>query len=179
LAPLVALLAMALLPYARPMAPAVPAAVMVFLLAFAVMRVNTGTIFTMGLSYQPYPRTESLGLPRGGLDVPIEEAETYRVAVKVLRQHIRGDYTWASPDSPEIYFLSGLRNPTRTLFDFFDDRPVRTARLLATLEQYHVTAIALNNAPEFSARISGDLLAELERRYPYGTTVGKFQIRWE
>ncbi|GAC1491058.1 MAG: hypothetical protein NVS1B5_15980 [Gemmatimonadaceae bacterium] len=178
-APLVALLAVALLSYARPMAPAVPAALTAFLLAFAVMRVNTGTIFAMGLSYEPYPRTESLGLSRGGIEVPIKEAETYRAAVKVLRHHVRGDYTWASPDCPEVYFLSGLRNPTRSLFDFFDDERGRTARILTSLDQHRVTAIALNSAPEFSARISGDLLAELERRYPFATNVGKFQIRWE
>jgi hypothetical protein len=178
-APLVALLAMALLAYARPMAAAVPAALMVFLIAFAVIRVNTGTIFTMGLSYAPYPRTESLGLSRGGLDVPIEEAETYRVAVSALRQHVRGEYTWASPDCPEIYFLSGLRNPTRSLFDFFDDEPGRSTRILAALDRHRVTAIALNSAPEFSARVSGNLLTELERRYPFVTKVGKFQIRWE
>jgi hypothetical protein len=178
-APLVALLAAALLSRARPMAPAVPAAVMVFLIAFAVMRVNTGTVYTMGLWYQPYPPTAALELPRGGLDVPAGEAETYEVAAKILQQHARGEYTWASPDCPEVYFLSGLRNPTRSVFDFFDDERGRTARILATLDQHHVTAIALNSRPEFSARISGDLLAELERRYPFGANVGKFQIRWE
>ena len=178
-APLVALLATALLTRARPMAPAVPAAVMVFLIAFAVLRVNTGTIYTMGLWYQPYPPTAALDLPRGGLDVPAGEAEMYKVAVNLLEQHARGEYTWASPDCPEIYFLSGLRNPTRSVFDFFDDERGRTARILATLERHHVTAIVLNGRPAFSARISEDLFAELERRYPFGANVGKFQIRWE
>jgi hypothetical protein len=178
-APLVALLAAALLSRARPMALAVPAAVMVFLIAFAVLRMNTSTVYSMGLWYQPYPQTTALGLPRGGLDVPVGDAETYKVAVKVLQQHARGAYTWASPDCPEVYFLSGLRNPTRSVFDFFDDERGRTARILATLDQHRVTAIALNSAPEFSARISADLLGELERRYPFAASVGKFQIRWE
>jgi hypothetical protein len=178
-APLVALLAIALLPHARPMAPAVPAALMVFLIAFAVMRVNTSTLFGMGVLYRPYPQTRLLGLPRGGLDVPAREAEMYGIAVRVLQQHARGEYTWASPDCPEVYFLSGLKNPTRSLFDFFDDETGRTARILATLEQHGVTAIALNSAPQFTAGISEDLVAELERRYPFGANVGKFQIRWQ
>lgn len=178
-APLVALLATALLSRARPMAPVVPAAVTVFLIAFAVMRVNTGTVYTMGLWYQPYPPTATLDVPRGGLDVPAGDAEMYKAAVGILREHARGDYTWASPDCPEIYFLSGLRNPTRSLFDFFDDERDRTARILATLDQHRVTAITLNSRPAFSARISADLLAELVRRYPFGANVGKFQIRWE
>jgi hypothetical protein len=178
-APLVALLATGLLSRARPMAFAVPAAVMLFFIAFAVMRVNTGTVYTMGLWYQPYPQTAALGLPRGGLDVPAGEAETYKLAVNVLQQHARGEYTWASPDCPEVYFLSGLRNPTRSVFDFFDDESGRTARILAALDQHRVTAIALNSTPAFSPRVSGDLLAELARRYPFAETVGKFQIRWE
>jgi hypothetical protein len=178
-APLVALLAVALLRHARPMAPAVPIALIAFLIAFAVLRVNTGTVYTMGSWYQPYPPTAPVNLPRGDLDVPAGEAETYRVAVSMLQQHARGGYTWASPDCPEIYFLSGLRNPTRTLFDYLDDQTGRTARILATLEEHHVTAIALNSTPEFSGVTPKDLAGELERRYPFDATVGKFQIRWQ
>ena len=178
-APLVVLLAVALLPHARPMAPAVPALVMAFLIAFAVLRVNTSTLFGMGVLYQPYPLTASLGLSRGHLDVPAQEAVMYRVAVNTLQRHARGGYTWASPDCPEIYFLSGLRNPTRSLFDFFDDESGRTARILATLERRGVTAIVLNSAPQFTNGIAEDLVTELERRYPFGANIGKFQVRWQ
>jgi hypothetical protein len=178
-APLVALLAVALLPYGRPMATSVPLVVMLFLTAFAVARVNTSTLFGMGVLYQPYPLTASLRLPRGGLDVPARDAEMYHVAVRVLQQHARGGWTWASPDCPEIYFLSGLRNPTRSLFDFFDDAAGRTPRILAALERNGVTAIALNGDPQFSGNIPADLVAELERRYPFGANIGKFQIRWQ
>jgi hypothetical protein len=177
-AALVILTAVALLRYARPVAAPVPALVMGFLIAFAVLRVNTSTLFGMGILFQPYPHTASLGLPRGGLKVPADQAEMYHVAVRVLQQHARGGYTWASPDCPEIYFLSGLRNPTRSLFDFFDDEQGRTARILAALERTGVTAVALNSAPQFTAGIPGDLVAALEARYPFGANVGKFQIRW-
>ena len=178
-APLVALLAVALLPHARPMAPAVPASFLVFFIAFAVMRVNTSTLSGMGLVYQPYPRTASLGLPRGRLDVPAGDAAMYREAVQVLQQHARGGYTWASPDCPEVYFLSGLGNPTRSLFDFFDDDTGRTARILSALERHGVTAIALNSTPQFTAGIPEDLVNALEARYPFGANIGKFQIRWQ
>ena len=178
-APLVALLAAALYRYARPMAPAVPAALVVFLIAFAVLRVNTSMLFGMGVLYRPYAPTASLGLPRGGLDVPVGEAKMYRDAVVVLKRHARGGYTWAASDCPEIYFLSGLRNPTRVLFDFFDDEAGRTARILSALERTGVTAIALNGTPQFSPWFSSELIAELERRYPNGENLGKFQVRWQ
>jgi hypothetical protein len=32
----------------------------------------------------------------------------------------------ATPDCPEVYFLYGFRNPTRTLFDFGDEQAGRT-----------------------------------------------------
>ena len=177
-ATLVILGAVALLRYARPIAAPVPALAMCFLIAFAVLRVNTSTLFGMGILYQPYPRTASLGLPRGGLKVPADQAEMYHVAVRMLQQHAHGEYTWASPDCPEIYFLSGLRNPTRSLFDFFDDTQGRTARILAALERTGVTAIALNSDPQFTNGIPKDLVDALETRYPFGANVGKFQIRW-
>jgi 4-amino-4-deoxy-L-arabinose transferase and related glycosyltransferases of PMT family len=177
-AALAILVAGALLRYAQPIAARVPALVTAFLIAFAVLRVNTSTLFGMGVLYVPYPPTASLGLSRGGLEVPADQAATYHVAVRVLQQHARGGYTWASPDCPEIYFLSGLRNPTRTLFDFFDDPTGRTPRILQALERHAVTAVVLNRGPQFSPQVADDLVAAIEERYPYGADVGKFQVRW-
>ena len=177
-APLVVLTAAALYRYATPIASAVPALTTVFLIAFAVMRVNTSLLFGMGVLYQPYPRTLPLEMPRGGLSVPDYDANMYNAAVMVLHRYARGGYTWAAPDCPEIYFLSGLQNPTRTLFDFFDDPTGRDARILSALEQHGVTAVVLNRAPQFSANLTDAFVAELERRYPLGADVGKFQIRW-
>ena len=177
-APLVVLTAAALYRYAAPMASAVPALTTVFLIAFAVLRVNTSLLFGMGVLYQPYPRTLPLEMPRGGLSVPDYDANMYNAAVMVLHRYARGGYTWASPDCPEIYFLSGLQNPTRTLFDFFDDPAGRDARILGALEQHGVTAVVLNRAPQFSANLTDAFVSEIERRYPLGADVGKFQIRW-
>jgi hypothetical protein len=177
-AALVLLVAVALWRYAQPTAAFVPVLVSGFLIAFAVLRVNTSTLFGMGVLYQSYPRTASLGLPRGGLRVPADQAEMYHVAVTMLQEHARGGYTWASPDCPEIYFLSGLRNPTRSLFDFFDDATARTPRILDALDRHGVTAVVLNRGPQFSPQVADDLVAAIERRYPYGANVGKFQVRW-
>jgi hypothetical protein len=177
-APLVVLAAAALYSYAPPVATAVPALVTGFLIAFAVLRVNTSLLFGMGVLFQPYPPTAALMMPRGRLEVPARDAEMYHAVTMILRRHAKGDYTWASPDCPEIYFLSGLRNPTRTLFDFFDDPVRRTERVLASLDRHAVTAIVLNRAPQFSDNLPDDLVAELERRYPLGANAGKFQVRW-
>lgn len=178
-APLVALLAVALLPHLRPLPPAIPRAFAAFLIAFAVLRMNGSELFGMGVLYRPYAPVATLELPRAALRVPETDALMYRRAVAELLAHARGGYTWAAPDAPEIYFLSGLRNPTRTFFDFFDAEPGREAAILASLERHGVTAIAVNDAPQFSRAHSPALIEELGRRYPYSRTMGKFQIRWQ
>lgn len=177
-APLVVLCTVALLRYAPPMAKEVPALGVAFLTAFAVFRVNTSLLFGMGVLFVPYPPTASIGVPRAGLRIPDHEAAMYHMAVTMLQQHARGGYTWASPDCPEIYFLSGLRNPTRSLFDFFDDATGRTPRILEALARHDVTAVVLNRAPQFSPHVADDLVTAIEERYPYGANVGKFQVRW-
>jgi trans-aconitate methyltransferase len=79
---------------------------------------------------------------------------------------------------PEVYFLSGLKNPTRSLFDFFDDTTDRTARILGALDSHGVTAVVLNHYPAFSPKPSHDLVQAIEQRYPYAINVGPYQVRW-
>jgi hypothetical protein len=134
----------------------------------------------MGQRYRAPVATEPLAMPRAGIDVPTFQAAGYRELIATLRQHARGGYTWASPDSPEIYFLSGLRNPTRSLFEFFDDPRQRSTRVLSALEARGVTAVVLNRRPAFSPDLRNDpvLLAAVLRRYPYAEDFGPFEVRW-
>jgi hypothetical protein len=177
-APLTLLAAVALWHYLPPLGAALPATIAGFYIAFAVFRLNPTSLYTMGVAYRPYLETRPLPLERGGIDVPITHAEIYGHVIPLLQHYARGGYTWASPEMPEVYFLSGLRNPTRTLFEFLDDTTGYTARTLGLLESHHVTAIALNRTPRFSRRITPDLAAALETRYPYAADVGPIQVRW-
>ena len=177
-APLVALTAVALSRYLGPMPSAVPLSILGFYLAFPVLRTNDSTLATMGAVYRPYVETVPLGLPRGDLRVPTFHAEAYRRVVWLVQRHARGGYTWASPDMPEIYFLTGLKNPTRSLFEFFDEPTGRTARILEALDARGVTAIVMNRRPVFSAGLTDDLIEPLEERFPYAANAGPLQVRW-
>lgn len=178
-APLAALTVVALLAYLRPAGRALPASLLVFYVAFAVLWVNSSSLYGMGARHLPYLPTAPLHLDRGGLTVPDFQAAQYDALVPVLRQHARGEYVWASPDAPEVYFLSGFRNPTRSLFEFFDDPADHDARLLRSLDEHGVAVIAINHMPEFSPGISDALYDRLTERYPYGRMVGHFQVRWK
>lgn len=177
-APLVALVALALFGYMRPSHGAAPVLLIVFLGGFAVLRTNSSPLRSMGVNYEaPFPPA-TLALERGGIEVPQVHAIVYDSLVSLLRARAHGGYTWASPDAPEIYFLSGLRNPTRTLFDFFEDSTGRNARVLRALDAHGVTAVVLNTIPWFSPQITPAMNARLAARYPNVQMLGPFQLRW-
>jgi hypothetical protein len=177
-APLVALTALALYSYMQWSARIVPGLLIGFLVAFSALRNNGNPLQSIGFSPQPPRPMATLALGRGGIQVPKVHAEAYEVLVPMLRAHARGGYTWASPDTPEIYFLSGLRNPTRSLFEFFEDSTNGTARVLRTLDAHAVTAVVLNGAPSFSPPITRDMFLQLAAKYPHARNIGPFQLRW-
>ncbi|MFL5607921.1 MAG: glycosyltransferase family 39 protein [Gemmatimonadaceae bacterium] len=177
-APLVVLTIVALSRYLPPTPMAVPAMLLAFYGAFAVMRANRSTLGWMGTMYRPYFSTQRMATPRGEIDIAAFQNKVYTRVIFLLRQHARGGYVWAGPDVPEVYFLTGLKNPTRSLFDFFDDSAGHTARVLRALDSHGVTTVVLNRHVGFSGPITAPLDAELIRRYPFAESVGYFVVRW-
>ena len=150
-----------------------------FYLLFAAFRVEPGFVYIMGVEYRPDIQTQSLVLPRAGkLRVSPDQQETYDELIPLVQAHARNDYIYAAPDCPEIYFLSGLRNPTRTLFDFFDEPQGRTQRILNVIEGHSVNVVVLASEPPFSQPIAGELKDALIARFPNSETVGRFEVRW-
>jgi hypothetical protein len=152
----------------------------VFLLGFTALRLNPGFIRHLGFRPDPSTETALLHLPRaGGLHVSPEDRDLYETVVPMVEALARGPYIYATPDSPELYFLTGERNPTRTLFEFLDPHPeTRTARVLAELDRDSVNVVVINRSPLFSAPVSSDLVAGLQARYPMARTVGRFLVVW-
>ncbi len=150
-----------------------------FYLLFAVLLVTPGFIYAMGYRYQPDPETRRLTLPRaGGLRVAPSQVQEYEHLIPVVQDHAAGEYIYAAPDCPEVYFLSRLRNPTRNIFDFLDKPAGRTARILSALETHHVKVVAILTQPPFSGPLEPDLKAALTERFPDSTLVGRFEVRW-
>jgi hypothetical protein len=154
------------------------AAALGFYFLFALMRVNPGFIYQMGSGYVRDDQTELLALERAGIRVNSRSKQQYEQLVATLRHHASGGFTYATPDCPEVYFLAGLRNPTRTIFEFLDSSSNRTSAVLEALNRHRVRAIALNRAPEFSGAPPLDLAAALVQRFPNAMMIGKFEVRW-
>jgi hypothetical protein len=102
----------------------------------------------MGVKYEPDAQTARMTVPRAkGLRVDPETARIYDELGGVIAQHAHGRYIYATPDSPEIYFLYGFRNPTRTLWDFFDDPNGRTEKILAAVGHRQVNLVVIRRNP--------------------------------
>jgi hypothetical protein len=151
-----------------------------FFLVFGAACVNPGHITVVGarIPQAEWP-TVALALPRTGLRSSPIASDRYARVVQLLRAHTRpGGYAYAAPDCPELYYLSQLRDPTPTLFDFLDEPLGHDARVLRAVDSHDVTAVALNASPLFSHPIDATLAASLRTRFPDSTVVGTFVVRW-
>jgi hypothetical protein len=148
-------------------------------LVFGVVRLNTGTLADFGYRYRSSDATHPVRLLGTGLDVSTRDRAEYKRAVELVERHDGGArYIYAGPDAPELYYLTGLANPTKTLFEFLDPHPPSVSRLLHTLVARDVHVVAINRRPAFSDPISPQLAAALASRYPHKASSGRFLIRW-
>ena len=99
---------------------AVQLVVVVFLLVFGLVRVTPGAVESFGSRFVETDETVRLKLARSGLRVRAADATRYEALIGAVQVLAKGRTLWAGPDAPEVYFLSGVPNQTRTLFDFLD-----------------------------------------------------------
>jgi hypothetical protein len=129
-------------------------------------------------------RLRHFDIPRAKLWVPAHEEAAYRRLVAEVARHApAGSTIYAAPDCPEVFFLTGTKNATRTFYDFFDrdfkaPGDVRTARILAALQQKEVNVVVLKDRGEFSGVVAGPLRAALARRFPHRRRIDHFVVRW-
>jgi hypothetical protein len=155
-------------------------ALVVFYLLFAIMRVTPGFIYSMGFYYAPDTQTQRLTLDRAGdLRVAPDKAQMYEQLIPLIQSHSFGRFIYCTQDCPEVYFLAGLGNPTRTMFDFLDDPQGRTDRIMSLLETRKVNVVAINHSAGSQSRPDVVLEAALDRRFRHSTKVQTFEVRWD
>jgi len=152
----------------------------VFYLLFAVLRVIPGFVYSLGHFYVPDPQTQRLTLARaGGLRVAPAEAELYEHLIPFIQSHASGKFIYCTQDCPEVYFLSGLGNPTRTLFDFLDDPRGRTDRIMSLLESRKVNVVAISHAAGNQSPPDPALEGALDQRFRHSARMQIFEVRWD
>ena len=146
-------------------------------LLFAVIWTNTNYVWTLGGEHLRYRFVSTAVVPRAGITMSPDDRIQYAQLVGLIQQANRGKrYIYAGPDCPEVYFLSGTSNPTRTLYEFL--RPARPSDTIRLLEQRGVDVVVINHAPGFSGPLNPTLARAFERRYPYSAVAGHFVVRW-
>jgi hypothetical protein len=156
------------------------AGMMCFCFLYAVFELTPGFVYHLGVEYAPDTQIVKLNLPRaGGLRVTAATASEYEELVSIIRQHARGKYILAKPDSPEVYFLSGFQDPTGIFFDFYEDDAGRTERALAAIQLHNINLVVLNHRPPFAGPIADDLKTALECEFPNRADAGDFEVRWK
>lgn len=148
-----------------------------FLLLFGLMRVNPGTYQTFGWRFIETNETTRLKLPRSGLRVSEADAVRYQALIGLVQSLAAGRRLWAGPDSPEVYFLSGVPNHTRTLFDFLDDPP--DLPLIDRVHAAAATLVVLNTRPDFGPAPDQATVEALRAEFPNVQAVPGFLVFWK
>jgi hypothetical protein len=119
-----------------------------------------------------------LGLPRGGILVPREDSARYaEIRTEVLKR-ATSEWLFVWHDAPEIYFLTGMRNPTRTLFEAFSDPAAQTAAAVErTLRERNVGVVVLTRRETAVRPMPVALRRWIEREYPSVAWVGAIEVR--
>jgi hypothetical protein len=179
MAPLVILAATAVVSMMRRPPRLAAGAMICFCFLYAVSELTPGFVYHLGVEYKPDDQTTTLCLPRGGgLRVTSESAREYEELVGLIHQHARGQYILAKPDSPEVYFLSGFRDPSGTFFDFYEDSAGRTERALEAIHSHGINLVVLNHRPPFAGPIAADFRDALAAEFPNRADAGDFEVRW-
>ena len=120
-----------------------PVSVLAAIVAFGFV-VNHGVLYRDGLRLRPNPQTVILDNKVAWIRVSPRDNFVYTRTSALIAAHARGSYIFAGPDTPEIYALTGRRNPTRSLFDYLDpSNSARGENLERTLRAHGVTTIVI------------------------------------
>jgi hypothetical protein len=147
-----------------------------FFMLFAVFVLRPATL----AGFVPEKPDALLALPRaGGLRVIPQEASRYDELIPFVVSLSAGKPIFAGPDCPEVYFLSGLKNPTPILFDFVQGPREYEAQLAQLLDRRdYINVVVLNNQPRFSPRHLSIVRALVTARYSESQKFENFEVFW-
>lgn len=149
-----------------------------------VLAVVAGLHLVLGLGYVGgvVASTDTpLPGPRGGIRVSESDARIYGALTEVVERHLAGGGLWATPDAPEVYFLTGEPNPTPVLYEFLGapGAPGGSVTASGPGAPPGTTVAVLNTRPLFSpfpAGLESDLAS---RGFTGRRRVGPFVVLWK
>jgi hypothetical protein len=124
-------------------------------------------------------RVVPLALARGNLLVSPEDSTVYGDLVAAIERRAPGPWIFVWHDSPEVYFLSGRRNPMRTMFEAFEDSAAFTSDALrAVLVSHDVRVVVLTDPAGAVRPLDPEFRAWVDAAYPQRELVRRTEVRW-
>ena len=150
-----------------------------FYLLFALLRVNPGSVYSLGQWFERYDPPAVLDLPRaGGIRVTAKDAAVYGSLVPLAREKSGGRPIYAGPDCDQVYFLSGLRDAVSYGAGSPRDPMERPEDVFRSLEEKGARAVVLNRGPLFADHLRPEIVARFEELFPHSRAIGQFVARW-
>jgi hypothetical protein len=146
--------------------------------AFGWMRLHGTAMITVGWQYEPTPAVVPLTLERAGLRVGNWDAGLATDLVTRVTTLAPGRTMWAGPDAAEVYFLSGVPNRTRVLFDFLATDSTASWSVARRAIGSGATLVVLKHDPVFSHNPTRADLDALRDAYPNASRMNGFTIFW-
>jgi hypothetical protein len=149
-------------------------------LLFAVFAVRPTFIYDIGHGYQPDRETVPLALQRApGLRVSQRDVIRYGELIPFVSHLAAGQPILAGPDCPEVYFLSGLKNPTPVLFDFLQDPNDYEREMERLLDRpQFIRVVVVSDHPYFSHYQLEILRSLVTNRFPESRQFDSFEVFW-
>lgn len=124
-------------------------------------------------------RVAPLALARGNLLVSPEDSAVYGDLVAAIERRSPGEWIFVWHDSPEIYFLSGRRNPMRTMFEAFEDSTAFTSDALKDVLVKHDVRVVVLTDPVGAVRpLAPEFRAWVDSVFPGREWVRRTEVRW-
>ena len=176
-APLAILLAANLISRLPSLPRSLLAVTAIFLILFGILILRTH-LLTLPTN-RDFAST-SLALPRvGPLKVSKADANEYGQLIPFVKTLAGDNLILAGPDCPQVYFLSGLRNPTPILVDFLHDPNDYQNQMKSLVDHSDsIKVMVINQDPPFSTEELGILRSLANGRFPESREIGRFKVYW-
>ena len=151
-------------------------AVVAFYVFYAAIITNA---HFMGDPDSDYASTPINLLRAGAIRVSKDDAVQYEELVPFIKSVAGGKPILAGPDCPEVYFLSGLENPTPVFFDSIS-QPQEYNKLMQVLvdRSDFIKVAVINESPNFSYPQLKQLQELVYPRFPESRKIGRFTVYW-
>lgn len=145
-----------------------------FFLVFGLFRLRPANILTVGVAFVPSADKSLMDVPRSGLYVEPGDSVAIRRLVERVQQFPAGTKLWAGPEAPELYFLTGMRNSTRVIFEVLATDSMASKTLAERAIASGATVVVLKPYAQFTKLATAEDIAALQAHFGRGEVVDRY-----